>query len=207
MKSSKIQLVMFDCDGVMFDTAQVNRVYYNRVLDRFNLPRMTDEQFAYVHMHTVDESMIFLFSDREMLDAAQAYRKELGYTDLFQYMVPEPHLKPLLEKLRPVLKAAVVTNRSDTMHPLLKEFDLSDSFDMVVTSLDVKHPKPHPEGLVKVLRAFDIPPHEAVYIGDSKVDELAARAASVPLAAYDNPSLSADYHLSSLKDMAAILDL
>jgi phosphoglycolate phosphatase-like HAD superfamily hydrolase len=47
-----------------------------------------------------------------------------------------------------------------------------------------------------------------LYVGDSKVDETAAKAAQVPLVAYDNKSLSAaEYHIRSLKEIEGILEI
>ena len=46
----QIRAVVFDCDGVMFDTADANRIYYNRVLERFGKPPLNQEQFINVHM-------------------------------------------------------------------------------------------------------------------------------------------------------------
>lgn len=195
------KIVIFDCDGVMFDTAEVNRMYYNRILLQFKMPEMTDRQFAYAHMQTADESMAFLFPDKNMLEAAQDYRRSLDYGDFIPYMKPEPYLKPLLKALRPYYKTAIATNRSDTMPRVMKEFGLGTYFDMVVTALDVKHPKPDPEELLMVLVHFNLEPEQAVYIGDSKADELASKAASIPFVAYDNNSLDADYHINSLKEI------
>ena len=51
------KVVAFDCDGVLFDTEQANRVYYSNILQHFGRPAVTDEQFVFVHMHTVFESL------------------------------------------------------------------------------------------------------------------------------------------------------
>jgi|GEM_PF-3964013 len=56
-----IEVVAFDCDGVLFDTEEANTAYYNNLLEPFGRPLMTPEQFAYVHMHTAEASIAFLF--------------------------------------------------------------------------------------------------------------------------------------------------
>ena len=53
--------VIFDCDGVMFDSRQANRNYYNHLLARFGRPAMCEEDVAYVHMHTADDSIKHIF--------------------------------------------------------------------------------------------------------------------------------------------------
>lgn len=196
---------MFDCDGVMFDTTQSNKTYYNNILAHFGKPPMTDEEFRYVHMHTVDDSLDFLFKDKAMRLAAQRVRREMTYQPLIKYMEIEPFLKPLIKKLRPAYHTAVATNRSDTMQGVLAEHGLEGWFDVVICALDVQHPKPHPEGLLTILSRLNLSPLEAVYIGDSELDEIAARESGIPLIAYDNPSLSAAYHIQNLGQVEEIL--
>ncbi len=207
MTRNNIKLVAFDCDGVMFDTEKANRFYYSDILQHFGRPAITEEQFGFVHMHTVNESMAYLFPDENLLEAAHAFRKTLGYRKYLGYHTMEPQLVSLLEKLRPQIKTAVATNRTDTMDKLLAEFNLDGYFDLVVTSSDVKRPKPHPDALLKILDHFGLAPHQAIYIGDSRVDELAAKAANIPLAAYRNRDLTADYYIDSLGEIAKLLNI
>ncbi|UCD32672.1 MAG: HAD family hydrolase [Desulfobacterales bacterium] len=202
-----IIVVAFDCDGVMFDTEKANIAYYNSILEYFNRPVMTPEQFAYCHMHTVDQSISNLFSDEESYKAAQAYRKRMSYLPFLKYMEMEPYLKPLLEKLRPQYKTAVATNRSDTMDRVLIEHSLTDYFDLVVSSNDVKRPKPYPDPLIKILEHFKIKPYQSIYVGDSELDQIAAKLADMPFVAYKNRSLVADYYIESLQEIEKILAL
>ena len=201
-----IRAIIFDCDGVMFETSEANRAYYNHILSHFNMPSLTQEQFVYAHQHTADEVLQMLFKDEKQLEAARDFRRQMSYAMFIPHMIIEPFLKPLLNRLRPRYKTAVATNRSDTMGRVLKDFGLDGLFDMVVTSLDVVNPKPHPEPLLKILQRFQIEPEEALYVGDSPVDELAAKGAGVPLVAYSNPDLSAAYHISDLREIEHILE-
>lgn len=200
-----IKVVAFDCDGVMFDTTQANKAYYNQILEHFGLPSMTPEQFAYSHMHTVDQSITNLFKDEKRIQAAHAYRKKMSYLPFLEYMEIEPYLKPLLERLRTKYKTAVATNRTDTMDRVITAHGLEGYFDLIVSASDVEHPKPHPEPLIKILQYFQINPGHLVYVGDSELDEIAAHAAGVAFVAYKNESLSAKLHITSLKEMENIL--
>jgi HAD superfamily hydrolase (TIGR01509 family) len=207
MTMKNIKLVAFDCDGVLFDTAQANRFYYSHILQHFGRPALTEEQFRFVHMHTVHESMAYLLPDENTLEAAHDFRKTMDYRKYLSYLKVEPQLVALLEKLRPRIKTAIATNRTDTMEQLLAEFDLDGYFDLVVTSSDVKQPKPHPEALLKILEYFGLASHQVIYIGDSQVDELAARAAKIPLVAYRNRELAAEYHIDSLGELEELLEI
>jgi HAD superfamily hydrolase (TIGR01509 family) len=93
------------------------------------------------------------------------------------------------------------------MNRLLAKFDLDGYFDLVVTASDVERPKPHPDALLKISDYFNIRPDQVIYIGDSRLDELAARAAGMPLVAYRNPELSAEYYVNSLNEIEGLLEV
>ena len=158
-------------------------------------------------MHTVHETLLFLFEEIEIIAAVNKYRATLNYEDFLKYLQMEPVLPDLLARLRPKYKTAIATNRTDTMGILLERFKLDGSFDLVVTSRDVEHPKPHPEVLLKILSAFRIGAQEAIYIGDSLVDAQAAGAADMPFVAFRNADLSAHYHIQSLNELEDILEV
>ena len=200
-----VKVVAFDCDGVMFDSVQSNMDYYNSILNHFGKPQMTPEQFAHAHMHTASEVLGNLFDDPAALEAANAFRKKMSYRPFIKGMKIEPDLKDLLEKIRPKYKTAIATNRSDTMKRVLVEHGLEGYFDFVVCALDVKNPKPHPESLIKIVEHFNIKPSQAIYVGDSVLDEMAAKGAGIPLVSYKNRDLSAQYHISRLKELEDIL--
>ena len=200
------EVVAFDCDGVLFDTERANRVYYSEILKHFGKPAVTDEQFTYVHTHTISDSLAYLFPDEKTLAAAHLFRKTMDYRQYLSYLTVEPYLVSLLKKLKPKFKTAIATNRTDTMNRLLAAFDLEGYFDLIVTASDVERPKPHPDVLLRISDHFNVPPEKVIYIGDSRLDELAARTAGMPLVAYRNPKLSAAYHVESLNEIENLVN-
>lgn len=207
MNPDNIKIVAFDCDGVMFDTAEANRIYYNRILDYFNLPPLRDEQFAYTHMHTVDASLDYILTDRVIREKADEIRKTLNYSSLIPFMKIEPGLITLLNKLRPRYKTAIATNRSDTMDQVIQEHGLDGCFDLVISARDVERPKPFPDPLIKIMNHFSVFPEDILYIGDSELDEKASKAAGIPFVAYNNHALSAEMHINKLSEIETLLKL
>lgn len=201
-----IKVVIFDCDGVMFESRKANEAYYNHILTRFGKPPMNREQSDYSHMHTGRQSVAYLFKDDPDLKDALAYYQRMSYVPFIPFMDMEPYLREFLNYLRPAHRTAISTNRSDTAQPVLAYHGLEELFDFVVSSLDVKQPKPHPESLLKILDYFGVSGREAIYIGDSPIDEQAAQAAGVPLIAYKNASLSAARHVNHFKEIEALLE-
>jgi phosphoglycolate phosphatase len=204
---SAIKAVAFDCDGVLFDSRQANRNYYDQILNHVGLPNMSDDQFAFAHMHTVDETVTYLIRDPQKLAAADEYRKKVSYIPFIRHMVVEPYLHDLLTRLRPDYKTAIATNRTNTMQRVLDEHRLASQFDFVVTAQDVRHPKPHPECLLAVLAHFGLDPHEMVYIGDSELDAQASWRAGVPFIAFANETLAADVYVDRLDQVARLLNV
>jgi HAD superfamily hydrolase (TIGR01509 family) len=204
---NEFKVVAFDCDGVLFDTKAANRTYYNHILKHFGKPAMTPDQFAYAHQHTLRETLNYLFNESKSITAAFDYRRTMDYSAFIKLLKVDPDLVPLLKKVRPKLKTAIATNRSDTMDRLLTEFGLTEYFDLVVTSIDILHPKPYPDALLKILEYFDIEPHQALYVGDSQVDAEAARRAKIPFVAFRNEMLPRQYHIGNLKELEQILEV
>lgn len=199
---NEIKLVVFDCDGVMFDSRGANRAYYNQIRAHFGHPPMDEEELHYVHMHQVTDSVRHIFRHYPAeLEQAHHYRRQLDYTPFLQYMRMEPDLPDFLRYLRPRRKTAISTNRTTTMALVLRMFGLAEGFDQVVTAQDVANPKPHPEALERILHHFDCRPLEAIYIGDSTVDREHTAAVGVPLIAFKNPALAAEYHVESFMEI------
>jgi len=200
------KLLVFDCDGVLFDSREANRAYYEDICRALGRGPLSEEELHYVHMHTAEESVKYLFRNHpEKLPAALEYQRNLPYEKFLRFMRMEPGLKEFLEWARPRFRLAISTNRTTTMGRLLEIYGLEPYFDLVMTALRSPKPKPHPEALTVILEHFGIEPREALYIGDSEVDLRLCRAVGVPLVAYRNPSLSADYHVKSYRELRALL--
>ena len=192
-----IQLVAFDCDGVLFDSQQANIAFYNAILAHFDRPPLSPEAVDYIHSHTVGESLDHLFKGYLDLEAVLHFARSFDYSPFIPMMLEEPFLREFLQFLRPGCYLALATNRTTTTRAVLTYHGLANDFDLVVSAQDVSRPKPHPESFVLILEHFRLSPLEAIYIGDSQVDEQFAANAGVPFVAYRNPGLTANYYLDS----------
>ena len=205
MNNDKKRAVIFDCDGVMFDSRKANINYYNYLLEHFNLPPMSTDKIEYVHMHTADDAVNHIFKGTPYIEEARELKNAVDYSPFLKDMKIEIGLKDLLKKLKPDYGLAVATNRSNTIGKVIEINGLKDYFDIVVSSLDVKKPKPDPESVLKILDFFNLGPSETYYVGDSLVDYKTARAAGVVFISYKNSTLEADYHTHSMMQIADLL--
>ncbi|MDY7001726.1 MAG: HAD family hydrolase, partial [Thermodesulfobacteriota bacterium] len=71
---SGLKGIVFDCDGVMFDSMGANRRYYNLVLEGLSLGPMDQDQERYVHAHMVRDSIAHIVPP-ERLQEADEIRK------------------------------------------------------------------------------------------------------------------------------------
>lgn len=200
-----LKAVIFDCDGVIVDSRAANASLYNQFLSHFNKGALNEDQLNYVHCHTLQESLKFLLGDDSLIREAERLWQEMDYGPLIELLTLQPGLMECLELLRSHYKTAIATNRTRTMGQLLERFGLNPYFDVVVTSLDVHHPKPHPESVKKILSYLDITPDEACYVGDSDVDRETSERAGVLFIAYRNEELKAAHHLSHFDELIPIL--
>ena len=198
-----LKSVVFDCDGVLFDSREANRVYYNDLLAHFSCPLMDEAEIEYVHMHNVTDSIrhIFRCHSHVALEAVMAHAKALDYTPYLRHMLIAPDLKDFLRIIAPRCRRAISTNRTTSMDMILDIFGLRPWFEIVMTAASAPRPKPAPDALHVILKHFGLSADEAVFIGDSSVDQAHAAAAGVDLIAFRNPELEARWHVSSFMDI------
>lgn len=193
-----LKCVIYDCDGVMFDSLDANRRLYNYIAKNMGRAELTEEELSYCHTHTVKDSIEYLFRDEPQRseEAKNFLREKVNLLDFIKYLRMEPNLVEALKILKGHgIKTAVCTNRSTTMRPILEVFGLLEYFDMVVTALDVANPKPHPEAVLKILEALKVPREETVFVGDSEIDRITALKSGVHFISYKNRNLDALYHI------------
>jgi len=208
MDSLKIKAIVFDCDGVMFDTALANRKYYDEVLQIFGKPELNEEQFINIHMMTIKGAIEYLFPEMDDLSTVYDSLKNIGYKKFIKFMSMEAGLKELLIKLKEKgYIRGIATNRTNTMEKVLEDYGLEDYFEVVVTAAKVKNPKPDPEQLLLIMEKFELKPDEIFFIGDSDYDQQAAVRAKVKFAAFKNPNLTAEFYVESMDEIAEIFQI
>lgn len=187
--------MIYDCDGVMFDSFEANLEFYQRIMAMMGKPpleRENQEQMRILHTYSHREVLAHLFHDEKQWHEAVRCAGTIDYRDLVPLMRMEEGFRDTLDLLSPRVDLAVCTNRSISMDMVLQSFDLVPYFGCVMTAAKVENPKPHPEPLMKVLQYFGVAASDALFVGDSDLDRQSAAAAEVPFIAYktDLPCLA-----------------
>jgi phosphoglycolate phosphatase len=201
----KLKVIIYDCDGVLIDSSLANQAFYNHILAHFGRPPLTPAQWVYVKPLAAPDALVWLFQDTPWLAAAQEYQKTVDNTPFLPLIQAEPGLHETLTLLRPLYRLAIATNRGKSLLAVLKHCGLEAFFEVTVTSLDVREPKPHPECLHRLLRHFEVTPGQACYIGDSDLDREVSARAGVMFGAYRHSALEAAFHLDNHLELWRIL--
>jgi len=204
-----LKLIVFDCDGVMFDSRNANRMYYNFLLNRFGCRDMAEEEVDFIHMHSVNDSIKYLFRNYQeiSLEKVHRIRSETDYEPFLKHMTIAPDLIDFLKITEKKYSLAISTNRTNTMIPLLKSYGLESYFGKVMTATNATRPKPAPDALLEILKYYNCNPEEAIFIGDSIIDEQHAAACDVDLIAFKNRKLKSRFHVSSFMEILELAPL
>ncbi len=201
-----IQLVIFDCDGVLFDSWRANLAYYNAVLQQLGLPPLDRQWEARAHVLAASQLFDVMFgADSELGRAARRIARELDYGPFYELMEPVAELDVVLETLKRTYRLAMASNRGKTVAGVMQRFKLDRYFDLAVGALDVERPKPHPDMLGRCLAHFGVPPTTAVYVGDAESDLQAAQAAGVHFVAVGELTGAPDF-VRHIRELPAWLD-
>lgn len=78
------------------------------------------------------------------------------------------------------VKLAILSlNTRETIFESLKVAEISQKIDLIIGREDVRHWKPDPEGLMKIMQYFSVSPEDLVFFGDMEKDLKAGEAANV----------------------------
>ena len=179
--------VIFDCDGTILDSRDLIIPFYDWVFAQVGLPPLdsADAEVVAIALSRSDaEVFAHVVPDPTDRHRVHSFLSGLDPADFLSDLKLEPHALEVLRGLRPHYRLAIATNRGLDMAALVRHFGFDDYVDTVVSAADVKNPKPHPEMLLVAAERLGLRPQQALYVGDTEVDGLAATAAGMHFICY-----------------------
>ena len=179
-----ITAVVFDMDGVLFDTERLCRDCWLEVAKEENIPNMEEVYALCIGVNAqVTESIVY-----------EHYGKDFPYPEYcrktsktYNRFVAE-HGVPVKDGVREALAALRVaglrlavasSTRREKVLAHLTSTGLSEYFTAVVGGDTVKHSKPDPEIFLTACEALAVAPEEAIAVEDSHNGIRAAHAAGM----------------------------
>jgi len=171
---------IFDLDGTLVDAYQSITENFNHALKILGYPSVSAEQVK-SSVGGGNVSLASKFVKRahvaELLSLyGRNYRKFLkGRVKLMQGSLQ------LLKYLKETgMLLGLATNRARFSVPvLLEELKIEKYFDIIFTADDVAKPKPDPEMIFRIMKAFKAGPSEIFYVGDMDIDFFTGKNAGV----------------------------
>lgn len=185
-------LILFDLDGTLIETAPEIADAVNDTLKQFKLPAVTQQQVNDWIGHGTRSLLIQALAEvgRTTVQAVQVadnfptieaafgvhYERRCG-TRSHLY----PRVRETLQALRAEgIKLVVMTNKEGRYtQVVLDAHQMSPLFDRVISGDTLPVKKPNPAGIVDCLERFGASRERTLFVGDSSIDVATARNAQV----------------------------
>ena len=209
-----IRAVLYDFDGTLADSTELIMRCYRHTMAT-HLGECPPDEAWLAGFGTPLETQIARFArDAREHDAMLATYREHQNEHHDVLLRPFPGaVETVAELKRRGLALAVVTSKH--RRATLRGMDLcgiTDLFDVLITPEDVENAKPHPEPVHLALTRLGVAPAEALFVGDSPHDMVAAREAGTRTAAalwgpFPREALLAEHPDHLLERQEDVLDL
>ncbi|MEN6450775.1 MAG: HAD family phosphatase [Thermoguttaceae bacterium] len=176
-----MRAVVFDMDGLMFNTEDLYTAVGTEVLRRRGLPftaAMKNEMMGR-QQQPAFEGLIRCCGLTDTWQALAAESTDYFITILDSGLAPMPGLFDLLGALEKagMPKAIGTSSCRRLVDACLKPFNLAGRFQFILTAEDIVEGKPNPEIYLTAARRFGVPPCEMAVLEDSQNGCVAAAAA------------------------------
>ncbi len=201
--TSRLRAVVFDMDGLMFNTEDIYWEVGTELLRRrgHKFTRELNDAVMGRSPQACFEEMIRWHSLDDPWEQLASESEEIFLSLADDYLAPMPGLVELLDRLEAaaIPKAICSGSVRRLLVAVLSRFRMEPRFQFILAAEDITHGKPHPEIYEKAAQWFGIDPHEMLVLEDSQNGCLAAaRAGAFVVAVPSELSRDQDFGVASL---------
>jgi HAD superfamily hydrolase (TIGR01509 family) len=198
-----MQAVVFDMDGLMFNTEDVYSAVGSEVLRRRGHAFTAELKDAMMGLQPQPafETMIRHCGLRDTWQQLAAESNHLFKGILKDRLTPMPGLLELLNALEEagVPKAIATSSCHELVDACLQPMAMHERFQFILAAEDIARGKPHPEIYLTAARRFDVPPAAMTVLEDSQNGcRAAASAGAFTVAVPGQHSRQHDFSMASL---------
>ncbi len=182
------RLVMFDLDGTLIDSVPDLAVAVDQMLAQLQRPAAGIEQVRTWVGNGVRVLVRRALAGGMDHDAVSEADTEQALAIFMELYADSHNLSALYPGVRETLKwlksqgieMALITNKPERfVGPLLDEMKIGRFFRWIIGGDTLPQQKPDPTALYFVMQMAEVSPGEAIFVGDSRSDVLAAKSAGV----------------------------
>ena len=171
---SKEKLIIFDLDGVLIDSLSNMRYALKNTANHINQKISFNEYKKYVGL-PFEKILGKLNIQGDYVKIKTLYSKYSMET-INNLQIKKKELNELKQLKKKYFLAIFTSKDKIRTFKILKKYNI---FNMIVTSDDVIHGKPNPEGLLKIINKTKIKKINTYFVGDTLFDLKAAKAAKI----------------------------
>ncbi|WP_314293373.1 HAD-IA family hydrolase [Fusobacterium periodonticum] len=174
----KNKLAIFDLDGTLFNTKDVNYNAYQAAIKMTGIDANINYN-DFCNLYNGKNYKDFLpkiIPDilEEQMKNIHNQKKEI-YKKYLNKAKKNDMLFSIIKEIREEFYITIVTNASQkNVNNILENFSVKDLFDLLITQEDVKNPKPSAEGFIKAMNYFNISQENTIIFEDSEIGIQAA---------------------------------
>lgn len=176
------KLMIFDLDGTLYDTGEVNYFAYQKALNKVGYSVEKEYYIEHCNGYHYKRFLPDILYDLQgdeltgTMEKVHQYKKD--YYKEFLYAVREnAFLFDMIAGMKQMYHMALVTTASRKNTEEILEFTKKSSyFEYLLCQEDVVMKKPDPEGFQKAMEHFGVSPEDTVIFEDSDVGIEAANA-------------------------------
>lgn len=201
--------VLFDLDGTLIDTKSLYLEAYRRAVEPYVRDDLTREDIMALRPTSEIAFIRAVVSAGDFEACLEDFYGAYRALHDGQFRGVFADIPSVLDTIRARgLRLGLVTGKSRRSWEITRELTTElGPFDTLVFDDDVRAPKPDPHGLELALGVLGVEPPEAVYVGDSRSDMEAARAAGLrPMAAlWARDPEDRERHARRVEEVGAVL--
>lgn len=171
-----MKLALFDMDGTLYNTNDINYYAYKEALDQYHVELDYNYYCEYCNgRHYKVFIPQLVDNDLKKVEDIHNYKKQ-SYSKYLNKVKINEHLFHIIQSLKSEYKIILVTTASkkNTLE-ILNYTDKVNLFDDIITGEDIKNTKPDPEGFLKAINKYNAKPEDVIIFEDSLVGVEAAR--------------------------------
>ncbi|MBW3538461.1 HAD family phosphatase [Candidatus Parcubacteria bacterium] len=187
-----MKAILFDMNGVIVDDEALHESAFRQVIADQTGQQLSAEEYRRYFAGKTDRDGFVAYLGANRLDLpvpdllaqkAKAYRR-LASDNLVIYEGVQELVEAAYD--RGIQLALVTSSLMVEAETVLRELQLSDYFEVIISAEDITRGKPDPEGYQKALELLGVAPDAAVVIEDAPSGVTAARSAGVKCLAVAN---------------------